>query len=109
MTATPTCKPWCDDHQYAELSECYTRVCIFDDGQETESAPVQSHPHFAQPKEISRILLTLMEDEEDARPRVEVEFFEAGNFSDADGLLRLDSTGLKDLHAQLGVVLKDLH
>lgn len=32
-----------------------------------------------------------------------------GNFTDADGVLHLDASGLKDLHAQLGAVLKDFH
>jgi hypothetical protein len=104
MTATPTCKPWCD-----ELSECYTRVCIFDDGEETKPAPTPAHALFQPLKEISRIFLTVMEDEEDERPRVEIEFFETGNFTDADGVLHLDASGLKDLHAQLGALLKDFH
>lgn len=108
MTATPTCKPWCDDHQYDELSECYTRVCIYDDGEQTEISPGEVHPLFELPKEISRIFLTVMEDEEDERPRVELAFFETGNFTDAAGVLLLDSVGLKDLYARLGAVLKGI-
>ncbi len=108
MTTKSTCKPWCDDHQYDEISECYTRVCIYDNGEEEKLTPAQVHPLFELPKEISRILLTVMEDEEDERPRVELEFFQSENRFEAHGVLQLDSIGLKDLHAQLGSVLKDL-
>ncbi|MEV8183387.1 hypothetical protein [Specibacter sp. NPDC078692] len=111
MTSTPTCKPWCDDHQHDEISECYTRFCVFQDGaeddEESKYGPGPLGAVFQQPKEIGRIFLTVMEDEEDERPRVEIEFFETGNFTDATGWLHLDSRGLRDIHAQLGAVLKN--
>lgn len=110
MTKTPTCKPWCTDHQ--EPDECYTRFVIYDDGAEEKAAPApgslaaQMRALGGWPAEISWIAFVAAQDEEDEHPVMDLQFYEAGG-DEANSTLHLDADVLKKLHSELGAIIKD--
>jgi hypothetical protein len=112
MSATPNCKPWCTDHQDSGMSECYTRFVIYDDGMEAKAAPAPGSMAAklralgGLPAEISWIAFVASQDEEDEHPIMNLQFFEAGDDVEQNSDLSVELDGLKELHANLGAILK---
>lgn len=113
MTATPTCKPWCTDHQTLGEDACYTRFVIYDNGKEDEQAEHAEGSNAAQlqalggvPAEISWIAFVASQDEEDEDPVMDLQFYEAGG-DEPTATLGLDVNVIKQLRSGLGAVLND--
>jgi len=109
MTARPTCKPWCDDHQSVGEDTCYTTFVIYDDGEEEKVEPPEGS--FAAlgrgllPAEISWINFVANQEEEAENPSMLLEFYEAGERT-ASSTLELDADGLREIHSSLDIVLR---
>ncbi|WP_320536142.1 hypothetical protein [Pseudarthrobacter sp. IC2-21] len=110
MTATPTCKPWCTDHQTVGEDACYTRYVIYDNGEVGKSEPAEGSM-AAQlravggfPGEISWIAFVASQDEEDEHPVMDLQFYEAGA-DEANCTLPLNASVLTELRSSLGSIL----
>jgi len=112
VTATPNCKPWCTDHKTKGENSCSTRFLIYDDGREAKatSAPGSMAAQFQAlggwPAEISWIAFVASQDEEDEHPVMNLQFFEAGDDVEQNSDLSVELDELKELHANLGSILK---
>lgn len=112
MSATPNCKPWCTDHKTKGENACYTHLVIYDDGREAKAAPAagsmaaQFQALGGWPAEISWIAFVASQDEEDEHPIMNLHFFEAGDEVKQNSDLSVELDGLKELHANLGTILK---
>src|SRR5687768_11248130 len=99
MTVSPTCKPWCTDHQ--DPNECLTRILIYDKGkdetEESEPAPGSLAAQFQAfggwPAEISWITFVASQDDEDEYPVMDLQFFEGGG-KDQNSNLHVDVAAL---------------
>ena len=111
MTATPNCKPWCTDHKTIGENSCYTGFSIYDDGSQEKALPApgsiaaQFQALGGWPAEISWIAFVASQDEEGVHPVMDLQFFEAGREEQSSNL-HVDLDGLRELHANLGAILK---
>jgi hypothetical protein len=112
MTTTPHCKPWRTEHRTKVEISCYTRFVIYDDGREAKAAPApgtmaaQFQALGGWPAEISCISFVASQDEEDGHPVMNLQFFQAGDAVEQNSDLSVELDGLKELHANLGAILK---
>lgn len=113
MSASPDCKPWCDDHltDFGEDS-CHTRSVIHDDGrpEKVPAAPGTMAALFQDgvPWEISWVAFEASQDEEDEKPRIALQFFEAGDDPLKSANLYMELDELRAFHSSLTAILKDL-
>ncbi|MDM7989928.1 hypothetical protein [Arthrobacter sp. zg-Y877] len=114
MTASPNCKPWCDDHQTdSEDNSCCTRFVIYDDGRQEATPPAMAQRLEALgggglPPEISWVALSASQDEEDAQPLLRFQFYDAGDDPQESANLYMNLDGLRAFHSSLGAMLKGL-
>lgn len=110
MTTTSDCKPWCTDHKTIGEDSCYTRVTIYDSGNnelQPAPAPGSMAALFEFPKDIAWMNFVASQDENDEQPVMDLFFFEAGK-DEPITTLALDQNTLKQLHRNLGTLLSTL-
>ena len=116
MTTNPACEPWCDQHNDA-ADECLTLRCLYSD--RDEQASPAGKPEFAGlatqfkapagfPDQVNSIFLEVsyIPAEED-RPEMVLRFRDISEDADSS-TLSTTATGLRQLHASLGQVLREL-
>ena len=116
MTTNPACEPWCDEHNEA-AGECLTLRCLYSDRE--EQALPAGKPGFAGlaaqfkalagfPDQVNSIFLEVsyIPAEED-RPEMVLRFRDISEDADSS-TLSTTATGLRQLHASLGEVLREL-
>jgi hypothetical protein len=116
MTTIPACEPWCDQHNDV-AGECLTLRCLYSDRE--EQAPPAGEPEFAGlaaqfkalagfPDRVNSIFLEVsyIPAEED-RPEMVLRFRDISEDADSS-TLGTTATGLRQLHASLGQVLREL-
>ena len=113
MSASPGCKPWCNDHLTdSEEDSCHTRFVIYDDGRPEKVPPApgtkEAFVQAALPWEISRVAFEATQDEDDEKPLIGLHFFEAGDDPMESADLYMDLDELRTFHSNLTTILKEL-
>ena len=116
MTTKPTCEPWCDDHNGA-ADECLTLRCLYSCGDEHPqqspnpalaalAAQVEALPGF--PDRVNTIFIEVSYiPAEENREEMVLRFRDINRDADS-ATLSTTAAGLRELHTNLGVLLRDL-
>ncbi|MCC9173242.1 hypothetical protein [Arthrobacter sp. zg-Y179] len=111
MTRSPDCKPWCDNHLTKFENSCNTMIVIYDDGRQAEAPPTPGTMaalfRAGLPKAISWVAFVASQDEEDEKPIMDLQFFEAGDGAEQISNLHVDLDGLRTLHSSLADILRE--
>ena len=116
MTTKSACEPWCNDHNGA-ADECLTLRCLYSCGDEhppqsptAELTALAAHtealPGFPDRVNTIFIEVSYILAEED-RPEMVLRFRDISRDADS-ATLSTTTAGLRQLHASLGVFLRDL-
>lgn len=111
MTDARTHKPWCSDHKSDYEDSCFTQVVLYDNGEEEETKPAEGSlaaqfQALGGPEDIAWVqFVASQEVEEDEQALMDLQFFKAGDY-EAVCNLHLDLDGLRELHSNLGDVLR---
>ncbi|MDI3211802.1 hypothetical protein [Arthrobacter sp. AL12] len=116
MTMNSACEPWCDEHNGA-AGECLTLRCLYSRGKEQPlqspsaeltalAAPTKALPGF--PDRVNTIFIEVSYiPAEEERPEMVLRFRDISRDADS-ATLSTTAAGLRQLHANLGVFLRDL-
>lgn len=119
MPATPTCRPWCENHEAADDS-CNRLIFLFtksdepDDGDGRESQEQnpaitslkeQFHGAGLLPDEIDTVFLDVIQTQEDEDPVMLLRFWDSTKDDDS-ATVTVDLADLRALRASLGRAIK---
>ncbi|PTT69233.1 hypothetical protein [Arthrobacter sp. HMWF013] len=102
---------WRSDHKSEYEDSCFTQVVLYDNGDEEETKPAEGSlaaqfQALGGSKDIAWVQFIASQDvEEDERPLTDLQFVKARDY-EALCNLHLDIDGLRELHSNLGDVLK---
>lgn len=116
MTMNSTCEPWCDEHSGA-AGGCLTLRCLYYRGEEHPpqsptaeltalAAQTEALPGF--PERVNTIFIEVSDIPAEAeRPEMVLRFRDISRDADS-ATLSTPAAGLGQLHASLGVFIRDL-
>ena len=116
MTTKSTCEPWCNDHNGA-ADECLTLRCLYSCGD--EHPPQAPNPGWAAlaaqfealsgfPDRVNTIFIEVSYIPAEAdRPEMVLRFRDISKDADSATLITT-AAGLRELHTNLGVLLREL-
>ncbi|NOJ60004.1 hypothetical protein [Arthrobacter sp. 260] len=111
MAEAQTHKHWCADHKSDYEDSCFTQVVLYDNNEDEATQPAKGSlaaqfQAMGGSKDIAWVQFVASHDvEEDDQPLTDLQFFTAWDY-EALGNLHLSIVGLRELHSNLGDVLK---